>query len=177
MTGLPHAAVLTVTGWPSRQGAQLVVGGLPIETPSQPPADVRVTVRGWPRVNAGGVLRGVFAPRTNVRPASAPNGTHVLVVGHLLKLDRVEGLMRVEVCPARAETRPFVVTLHATSQILQAIDPSETGVQVTGRVLAGRVPLLLAETCEVVHAPVPARWQAWRGHRRTPGASMPVAAD
>ena len=181
MTALAHAAVLTVTGWPRRMGQHLVVGGLSIATPAEPPADARVTVRAWPRVSATAGLKGLSAPRGSVRPASGPNGTHLLVIGHLLKLDPVDGLMRLEVCPRVSTTRPFVVTLHATTQILQAIDPAEVGVRVTGRVLTGRVPLLLAETAEAVQAAVPERWQGWRGRRRMkpdlPHGAQAQAAD
>ncbi|WP_295815153.1 hypothetical protein [uncultured Deinococcus sp.] len=172
MTALAHAAVLTVTGWPRRVGPHLVVGGLPIATPAEPPADARVTVRAWPRVSATAGLKGLSALRGNVRPASGPNGTHLLVIGHLLNLDPVDGLMRLEVCPRVSTTRPFVVTLHATTQILQAIDPAQVGVRVTGRVLSGRVPLLLAETAEAVYAPVPGRWHGWHGRRRVAPAPL-----
>ncbi|GHF65010.1 hypothetical protein GCM10017781_46000 [Deinococcus metalli] len=43
--------------------------------------------------------------------------------------------------------------LYATNKILQGMHPAQTGVRVTGRVLTGMVHILLAETCEVVHAP------------------------
>ena len=94
------------------------------------------------------------------------------MIGHLLNLDPVDGLMRLEVCPRVSTTRPFVVTLHATTQILQAIDPAQVGVRVTGRVLSGRVPLLLAETAEAVYAPVPGRWHGWHGRRRVAPAPL-----
>lgn len=162
---LPHSAVLRVTGWATPADRGIRVNGLLIRTPWRPDGEQRVTVTAYPKTDADGFLRHLAAFSRNVRPARIPNGTQVRVVGQLLKLDRGAGLVRVKVCPAVSDQPPFVVTLHATAQILADLDPVTFHVQVTGRLLSP-VGILLADTCVPVHAPVPDRWHRWRPRRR-----------
>ncbi|BDP44875.1 hypothetical protein DAETH_48440 (plasmid) [Deinococcus aetherius] len=165
--GLPHRAVVTVTGWatPVRKG--VLVGGLAIRTGWRPEGETRVTVRAYPRTAPDGSLRDLFTYPRLFQPAQTPNGTSVSVTGQLLKLDRGEGVIRVKVCPSQASDLPFVVTLHATGRVLD-LDPATFHVTVTGRVLRAASGLLLAESVTPVHAPVPARWHRWRPKRRPP---------
>lgn len=173
MTGLPHAAVLQVTGWPEPDDEQrgIRVGGLLIRTrwrpPEGPPA--RVTVAGYPKTDAEGHLRHLMAFRSGVRPANTVNGTQLRVTGQLIRLDRHAGLIRLKVCPSLSAQTPFIVTMHATRQILDDLDPTTFHVQAQGRLLSP-AGLLLADAAAPVHAPVPERWWRWRPRRKGPRA-------
>ncbi|WP_139806508.1 hypothetical protein [Deinococcus hopiensis] len=78
------------------------------------------------------------------RPARSPNGSRFTVTGRRIKLDRGEGLICVEVCPAVASTAPFVVAMQASSEVLR-LDASALYVQVTGWLLTPGKGILLAE--------------------------------
>lgn len=177
----PHAAVITVTGWPTVLPDGIRIHGLHVRTtwrPGETPR--RVTVRAFPDTSPHGALRRLYAPPSNIRPARCPNGADVLVTGTLLKLDSSEGLVRVKVAPAVANTHPFTVTLQASTEVLR-LDPGTFSVTVRGRVLNVGPGVLLAEQIRSVHAPVPERWQGVRAYTRrvgaTPPAEPPVAAD
>ncbi|GGR62471.1 hypothetical protein GCM10008959_25580 [Deinococcus seoulensis] len=178
---IPHAAVITVTGWPTVLPDGIRIHGLHVRTAWRPgETPQRVTVRAFPDTSPHGGLRRLYAPPSNIRPARRPNGTDVLVTGQLLKLDTVEGLIRVKVAPAVANTHPFTVTLQASTEVLR-LDPGTFSVTVRGRVLSVGPGVLLADQVRSVYAPVPERWQGVRAYTRrvgtAPPAEPPVAAD
>ncbi|UQN10392.1 hypothetical protein [Deinococcus sp. QL22] len=164
MKPLPHSALVTVTGWATPGPIGIIVGGLSIRTRWELTGPQRVTVRAYPRTRPDGTLRELFALRRNVKPARVPNGSSVRVTGQLLKLDRGEGVIRVKVCPAVSDDKPFVIALQAAGAVLD-LDPVTFHVRVTGRVLGVAGGVLLAEAVEAVYAPVPAKWHRWRPKR------------
>lgn len=178
-----HRAVLRLTGWPREVPGGVEIAGVTIRTRWVPPIPARrtsVTVN-LSTTNDGAVHR-LRAHPSRFGPAQCPNGTQLRVTGQLLRIDTSEGLVRVKVSPDSPTAQPFTVTLHGT-QALLAQDPSAASVHVTGRVLtvAGRVGLALADTLDVVHAPVPAHWKGWRPRHRwtlqTTAATQPTSAS
>ena len=177
LSPIPHAAVITVTGWPTPLRDGIRIHGLHVRTAWRPgETPQRVTVRAFPDVSPSGGLRRLYAPPSNIRPARCPNGTDVLVTGQLLKLDTVEGVIRVKVAPAVANTHPFTVTLQASTEVLR-LDPGTFSVTVRGRVLSVGPGVLLADQVRSVHAPVPERWQGVRAYTRRVAALPPLAAN
>lgn len=177
-----HRAVLRLTGWPREVPGGVEVAGVTIRTRWVPPVPARrtsVTVN-LSTTNDGAVHR-LRAHPSRFGPAQWPNGTQLRVTGRLLRIDTSEGLVRVKVSPDSPTAQPFTVTLHGT-QALLAQDPGVASVHVTGRVLtvAGRVGLALADTLDVVHAPVPAHWKGWRPRHRwtlqTAAVKQPAAS-
>lgn len=171
---LPHSALLRLTGWatPTEHGVQ--VGRLQIKTSWRPDGpSQRVSVLAWPRTRANGRLTDVHAPPRMFRPARGPNAESFSVVGQIIRVDRSLGELRVKISPARG-TEPFLLSLHATSGLLEQLDPGAFSVRVTGRVLHLAGAALLAEHAEVVHAPVPPQWA---GHRNPRGYGRHIAAQ
>ncbi|SMB85858.1 hypothetical protein [Deinococcus hopiensis] len=162
---LPHLAVITLTGWVEPAEGGLRVNGILVRAHKKIDTPVRVTVRAYPKTDMYGVIRDLYAPANNIRPAREPNGTSLTVTGQLLKVDRGTGTIKVKVCPQQASCNPFAVTLHATTQVL-ALDPGTFHVTVTGRLVDVGRGWLLAETVTPVYAPVPQRWHRWRPKRR-----------
>lgn len=164
-----HRAVVTLTGWPRPRPTGIEIAGVFVRTAWRPgETPERVTVRAFPHTTPTGELRDLFVFPRAVRPAGrTPNGAQVQVTGQLLKLDRGEQLIRVKVCPAVADTLPFVVTLHAGPAVL-SLNPEVFHVDVTGHLLQLGRGLLLADTVVPVFAPVPARWHRWRPRRKRP---------
>jgi len=177
---LPHAATLTLTGWATPYEKGIRVNGIRVRTNWKAEAPQRVTVVTYPRTNPDGTLARLDARRKAVHPARGkPNGSRLTVTGRLIKLDRGEGIIRVEVCPAVTETEPFVVTMQASSEVL-GLDAGAFFVQVTGRLIGVGKGILLAERAAVVDAPVPERWQGWKPKRWTlpkPEAEPPTALE
>ncbi|WP_278911817.1 hypothetical protein [Deinococcus wulumuqiensis] len=162
---LPHSALLRLTGWatPTESGVQ--VGRLHVRTRWRPEGpSQRVSVIAWPRTRANGRLTEVHAPPRLFRAARGPNTESFSVTGQIIRVDRSLGELRVKVSPARG-TPPFMLSLHATSAVLDTLPPEAFAVQVTGRVLHLAGAALLAEQARVVQAPVPERWAGHRGTR------------
>jgi hypothetical protein len=170
---LPHAATLTLTGWPRKYELGLRVGGLLVPMPL-PMTDVpthRVTVIAYPQTTPDGCLTSLQTQANRVRKAQGSNAAQLRVVGHLLRIDGTSGTVQVQVYPSMSSVQPFRITLQATGAVL-AFDPSTFAVSITGRLLhAGGRVLLLAETIEAVHAPVPERWANWK-HKRGYGRAI-----
>lgn len=164
MKALPHEARLMLTGWATPTDTGLWIAGLHVRTERPLTAPARLTVTTYPRTRADGTLYGLYARARQVRPAKGPNGTHVIVTGQILKLDRGLGIVKIKVCPAQASCEPFAITLHATREVLH-LDPHAFHARVTGRVLPLGRGHLLAERAEIVHAPVPDHWHRWRPKR------------
>lgn len=178
-TPTPHAAVVTLTGWPTVTDTGIRIQGVHVRTswrPDQTPR--RVTVRAFPETTPVGSVRRLYAPKGNVRAARGPNGTDVLIVGQLLKLDRAEGIIRVKVAPSQANTMPFSVTLQASREVL-ALDPGTFSVEVRGRVMSFGAGVLLADQVRPVFAPIPDRWHRVRAtsYRRAAPQVLPLSAD
>ncbi|SMB85657.1 hypothetical protein [Deinococcus hopiensis] len=116
---LPHSATLTFTGWaiPYEHGVR--VNGVRVRTNWKPGHPERVTVTSYPRTNPDGTLAALMTRKGAFRSARTPNGSRFTVTGRLIKLDRGEGFIRVEVCPAVANTAPFVVAMQASSEVLR----------------------------------------------------------
>ncbi len=168
---LPHAATLTLTGWPFKYERGLKVAGLLVRMPF-PITDVpthRVTVIAYPQTTPDGCLTSLQTQANRVRKAQCSNSAQLRVVGHLIRIDGTSGTVQVQVYPSMSSVQPFRLTLQATGAVL-AFDPSTFAVSITGRLLhAGGRVMLLAETIQAVHAPVPERWANWkhkRGYRR-----------
>jgi hypothetical protein len=131
----------------------------------------RVTVIAYPQTTPDGCLTSLQTQANRVRKAQASNAAQLRVVGHLLRIDGTSGTVQVQVYPSMSSVQPFRITLQATRAVL-AFDPSTFAVSITGRLLhAGGRVLLLAETIEAVHAPVPARWANWK-HKRGYGRAI-----
>ncbi|UQN10732.1 hypothetical protein [Deinococcus sp. QL22] len=164
---LPHAATLTLTGWPRKHERGLLVGGLLVRT-THPVTDVpthRVTVIAYPQTTPDGCLISLQTQANRVRKARGSNAVQLRVVGHLIRIDGTSGTVQIQVYPSMSSVPPFRITLQATGAVL-AFDPSTFAVSITGRVLhAGGRVMLLAETIEAVHAPVPERWANWKPKR------------
>lgn len=170
---LPHSALVRLTGWatPTEHGVQ--VGRLQIKTSWRPDGpSQRVHVLAWPRTRANGRLTELHAPPRMFRPARGPNAESFTVTGQIIRVDRSLGELRIKVSPTRSRTAPFLLSLHATSGLLEQLDPDTFSVRVTGRVLHLAGPSLLAEHAEVVHAPVPPQWA---GHRNPRGYGKHIA--
>ena len=162
---LPHSALLHLTGWPELDGEKLRVGRHVIRCLRPPtlPAG-RVTVTAYPRTFPDGRLASLSAYPHKIKPANGPNGATFSVTGHLTRLDRHSGEIRVTVLPT-SDLDPFSLTLHGTSEVLHRLDPSTTYATVRGRLLDIGRGFLLAESIEVAHAPMPERWRGWKPPR------------
>lgn len=158
----PHAAVVTLTGWPSPIDTGIRIGRVYVHTDWRPEEEQRVTVRAFPGgTTPTGKLMSLHAKPGMIRPARTPNGTQVRVTGQLIRLDRQSGIVTIRVYPSLAGRPPFLLTLQATTDALRAVDPSTLHVTATGRILELGRPHLLAEHLQEVYAPIPARWAEW----------------
>lgn len=161
----PHSALLHITGWPELQGRFLTIGRYVIEcqTTPTPPAG-RVTVTAYPRTDGTGQITALSTFPSKIRPAKGPNGATFRVTGHLTRLDRHSGEVRLTILP-RSHLRPFTVTLHGTTSVLCGLDPSTTYATASGRLLEIAGGYMLAESIQAVHAPRPIRWRGWKPPR------------
>lgn len=174
---IPHAALVTVTGWPQLERGGVRIGRHLIQLPWQPELKGRVTVRAYPTTTLDGKLLALSSHVKQIRAARRDvNGATVRVTGQLIRLDRREGVVRIRVYPALANRPPFLIALQATSEVTRALDPGTLHVTVTGRVLEVGRGYLLAERIEAVNAPIPARWAEWK-HERSIGPVIEAALE
>lgn len=151
----PHHHRLYVTGWaevtPDGQGR---IGVVRVQGLAQKWNGTRVSALLYP----GHVRRKVGQTRAAwVRPAAPlqANDARWELVGHLVRADRAESVLRVVIYPQQPRLPRFQLELRATRQVFQTLSPDWSGVRLTGSLLD---EVMLTETVEPVYAPVAPHW-------------------
>lgn len=148
--GLPHKAVLQVTGWiqPTRNG-NTRIGALVLNPVPEQWRGQRVSVTLYPRTNGNGELHFPIH-HAKIRPAQDhPNGTAFEIIGRLLSVGISNQQLRVRVYPPQGRVGSFELIVRGTPGVLRTVNPEWPAIRVTGGAIGS---VLVADLIEPVYA-------------------------